>query len=453
MSHLFRAGFRQRKEGRNGVTERKLLAACLCAAILFCTLASGAASAESYTDAWGYTDEDGDGLILVTVPWETCTAYMLIVLDPTRVVLGCRPDRLFTKGYTVEEYVQQFHAVAGINGGGFADEGGTGNGSVPEHAIVSGGVVYNGWTGVGEGFAGIDYDGKLHLGFEHVEELTQNNIKEGAGYGPLLVKDGEPVDPTTSAFSYWIDTLNPRTAIGQRSDGAMLLLVFDGRQPNSLGASFADETEIMLRFGAVNATNLDGGNSSMMWLDGHYINNPVGTFDVRPIPTSFVVLKQKPGYTVPEISDAERTGMTREEMEALAPDAASMEDNCTAEEKAELKDFASEYIQHYVNFSADAGAMSNIHYYRLRDLVVPNGDLINRLYGAFGSFGYAFVRSVSVLSVEEDFCTEVSDGHYLAGYTYLTESVGRRTAIEEKNIQLSILRQNGKLYAESMCFY
>ena len=97
--------------------------------------------------------------------------------------------------------------------------------------------------------------------------------------------------------------------------------------------------------------------------------------------------------------------------------------------------------------------MSNIHYYRLRDLAVPDGELVHRLYGAFGSFGYAFVRSVSVLSVEEDFCTEISDGHYLTGYTYQTESVGRRTAIEEKNIQLSILRQNGKLYAESMCFY
>ena len=433
--------------------KRKLFAALLCTAILFSVLISGTVSAEPYTDAWGYTDDDGDGLILVTVPWETCTAYMLIVLDPTRVVLGCRPDRLFAKGYTVAEYVEQFGAVAGINGGGFADEGGTGNGSVPEHAIVSEGVVYNGWTGVGEGFAGIDYDGKLHLGFQHVEELTQNNIKEGAGYGPLLVMDGEPVDPSTSAFSYWIDTLNPRTAIGQRSDGAILLLVFDGRQPNSLGASFADGTEIMLRFGAVNATNLDGGNSSMMWLDGEYINNPAGTFDVRPIPTSFVVLEQNPGYTVPEISDAERTGMTRREMEALAPDTASFEDNCTAEDKAELKEFASQYIENYVNFSADTGAMSNIHYYRLRDLAVPDGELVHRLYGAFGSFGYAFVRSVSVLSVEEDFCTKISDGHYLTGYTYQTESVGRRTAIEEKNIQLSIVRQNGKLYAESMCFY
>ena len=102
--------------------KRKVFAALLCTAILFSVLTSAAVSAEPYTDAWGYTDDDGDGLILVTVPWETCTAYMLIVLDPTRVVLGCRPDRLFAKGYTVAEYVEQFGAVAGINGGGFAEE-------------------------------------------------------------------------------------------------------------------------------------------------------------------------------------------------------------------------------------------------------------------------------------------------------------------------------------------
>ena len=87
---------------------RKFLAALLCIATFLCSAVSATASAEPYTDAWGYTDDDGDGLILVTVPWETCTAYMLIVLDPTRVVLGCRPDRLFSKGYTVAEYVQQF---------------------------------------------------------------------------------------------------------------------------------------------------------------------------------------------------------------------------------------------------------------------------------------------------------------------------------------------------------
>ena len=94
-----------------------------------------------------------------------------------------------------------------------------------------------------------------------------------------------------------------------------------------------------------------------------------------------------------------------------------------------------------------------MHYYNLLPMTVSGGDLQKRLHGAFGSFGYAFVKSVSLLSVEEDFCTALSDDRYQAGYTYQTESVGRKTAVEEKNIQLAILRQDGKLYVESMWFY
>ena len=86
--------------------------------------------------------------------------------------------------------------------------------------------------------------------------------------------------------------LNPRTAIGQRSDGAILMLVIEGRQPSRLGATYQDEAELMLRFGAVNACNLDGGSSSMMWYNGAYINNSASVIGIRPIPTSFIVLKE-----------------------------------------------------------------------------------------------------------------------------------------------------------------
>ena len=48
----------------------------------------------------------------------------------------------------------------------------------------------------------------------------------------------------------------------------------------------------MLRFGAVNACNLDGGSSTMMWFNGEYINNSASVIGIRPIPTSFVVLKE-----------------------------------------------------------------------------------------------------------------------------------------------------------------
>ena len=241
-----------------------------------------------FTDEWGYADEDGDGLILVSVPGDTYTGYMLIVLDPSRVVLGCSPETLGGKGFTVEQYVKMFDAVAGINGGGFEDPNGQGDGSMPNSAIVSGGEVYCAWQGVGTGFVGIDENDILQVGFSKVSDLTDRKIRDGTAYGPILVVNGESVDPEKLDQS----GLNPRTAIGQRSDGAILMLVIDGRQPNSIGATYADEADIMIRFGAVNACNLDGGSSSMLWYQGKYINNSASVIGIRPIPTSFVVLKE-----------------------------------------------------------------------------------------------------------------------------------------------------------------
>ena len=240
-----------------------------------------------YTDEWGYADDDDDGIILVNVPGPTYTGYMMIVLDPSRVVLGCNTATIGGRGYTVAEYVSMFDAVAGINGGGFDDPNGKGNGGMPDSAIVSDGVIYCAGKGIGPGFVGIDNNNILHVGFSSLEELSERHIRDGCGYGPTLVSNGKAVDD-----SMLVSGLNPRTAIGQRTDGAILLLVIDGRQPNSLGATYADEAEIMLRFGAVNAMNLDGGSSSLMWFQGKYINNNASVIGIRPIPTSFVVLKE-----------------------------------------------------------------------------------------------------------------------------------------------------------------
>ena len=86
--------------------------------------------------------------------------------------------------------------------------------------------------------------------------------------------------------------VNPRTAIGQRSDGAVLLLVIDGRQVISMGATYQDLVDIFLEYGAVNACNLDGGSSTLMWFDGGYVNNCASVVGIRPVPTTFIVLKE-----------------------------------------------------------------------------------------------------------------------------------------------------------------
>jgi exopolysaccharide biosynthesis protein len=212
---------------------------------------------------------------------------MMIVLDPSRVVLGCNPATIGGRGYTVAEYVNMFDAVAGINGGGFDDPNGKGNGGMPDSAIVYDGQIYCAGKGIGPGFVGIDENNILHVGFTSLEELTTRKIRDGCGYGPILVSNGKSMDA-----EMLVSGLNPRTAIGQRKDGAILLLVIDGRQPNSIGATYQDEADIMLRFGAVNAMNLDGGSSSLMWFEGEYINNNASVIGIRPIPTSFMVLKE-----------------------------------------------------------------------------------------------------------------------------------------------------------------
>ena len=86
---------------------------------------------------------------------------------------------------------------------------------------------------------------------------------------------------------------NPRTAIGQRKDGSVLILVTDGRGKNGhLGATASDIIDIMAEYGAVNAANLDGGSSSSLYYNHEYLMTSVTFYYANSswrLPTAFVV--------------------------------------------------------------------------------------------------------------------------------------------------------------------
>ena len=88
--------------------------------------------------------------------------------------------------------------------------------------------------------------------------------------------------------------VNPRTAIGQRDNGDLLLLVLDGRSISTLGATLENVCDIMLSYGAVTAGNLDGGSSSVMVYDGEIVNVCSSITGPRSVPTAFVVLGEVP---------------------------------------------------------------------------------------------------------------------------------------------------------------
>ena len=239
------------------------------------------------TDEWGLIDEDGDGIIVEAVKGEGYSGYMMVVLDPSRVIMGSVPKSYGARGYTVAEMVEQFDAVAGMNAGGFVDPDGAGDGSVPDSLVVYEGQIYYAGSGTRQGFVGLDTDHILHVGNLTAEEIRQRNIEYGVSFGPVLISNGEVALPESITSG-----LNPRTAIGQRSDGAILLLVIDGRQVISIGASLWDLVDIFQKYGAVNACNLDGGSSTLMWYQGDYINNCASVIGIRPVPTTFLVLKE-----------------------------------------------------------------------------------------------------------------------------------------------------------------
>ena len=92
------------------------------------------------------------------------------------------------------------------------------------------------------------------------EEAERLNIRDGCEFGPVLIKNNEVNMDAYNKASGW----NPRTAIGQRADGAVIFICVDGRQAGSIGGTYKDVIDLMIEYGAVNACNLDGGSSSVM---------------------------------------------------------------------------------------------------------------------------------------------------------------------------------------------
>ena len=230
---------------------------------------------------------DEDGISIFSVQGGTYNGYMMVVQDPSRVSVGvCRDGFNSKPGLLLHEIAQRYDAVAAINGGAFEDTNGQGNGGTPTGLVVSEGKLLHkaNTSSIHDVVVGFNQDDILVFGKFTNAEAQEQGLRDALAFGPVLVYNGEPA-PVKGASS----GLNPRTAIGQRADGAVLMLVIDGRQSNSIGASYADLIKVMLDYGAINAVNLDGGSSSMLYYKGDYLNNGVTLTGSRKLPTAFIV--------------------------------------------------------------------------------------------------------------------------------------------------------------------
>lgn len=231
------------------------------------------------------TTEQINSIEIKEISGPTYRGRLMIVKDPSRVSVGTSyPFGKDCKGKSIETMMEENNAIAAINGGGFEDIGGVGNGGTPIGIVIRNGVLQWGYKEAKYDLIGFDNENRLILGTMTGGEALEKGVRDALSFGPFLIINGKPSQMKGTAGG-----LNPRTAIGQRADGAVLLLTIDGRQTGSLGANYGDLIKIMQEFGAVNAANLDGGSSSAMYYEGELISISSSLYGVRDMPTCILV--------------------------------------------------------------------------------------------------------------------------------------------------------------------
>lgn len=209
---------------------------------------------------------------------------------------------------TVRRLVHAQRAVAGVNGGFFVVHPEPKRAAMANDFLKIDGRIVSpvptpGW---GSGAVGIARGVKLDftLWNKAFEADTVSGwsaaFPDVMAAGPMLLQRGRSLHPWTEIDKPSLtdeqrrSIYAPRTAIGVREDGTIVLLVVDGRQTRAFGASMAELSLMGRWLGLTDMLNLDGGGSSTMVWGRTLINFPSDGFGIvrleRPVANAVLVL-------------------------------------------------------------------------------------------------------------------------------------------------------------------
>lgn len=232
-------------------------------------------------------DENNNDYKIIKIDGENdYEGYMAVIYDPSRIEVATS-SYIGRSGEYLTDISKKNNALVAINGGGFIDENNKGSGATPLGITMSKGKLLSNSGGT-FGLIGLNNENKLLLGKITSTQAKQRGIRDCVSFGPYLILNGEK----SQIYGNGGWGKAPRTAIGQRADGIVLFLVLDGNRTLGKGATIKDMIEIFERYGAINASNLDGGTSTSMTVKGKTVNNPTnlsGGSGTRPIPSAFIL--------------------------------------------------------------------------------------------------------------------------------------------------------------------
>lgn len=219
-----------------------------------------------------YTRENpDDDYKVIDLKVGNSNGYLVAIYKPEKVrLISTKEFNVGGKGERIITMCERYGGSVCINGGGFQDSG---YGSdIPIGVVIQDGEITWGADTADttrDNIIGLTKDGKLKLMTNATaNEALKANINDAMVFGPFLIVNGKPLEIVGDPWGY-----APRVAIGQTKSGIILFLVVDGENYIN-GASLQDMVDVLTRYGAYNAANLDGGQSSSLSINGKLYNNP-----------------------------------------------------------------------------------------------------------------------------------------------------------------------------------
>ena len=237
-------------------------------------------------------DSNNDIYKVVDIKGNSWNGKMVVVYDPSKLKL------IFSKKYGgAGEYLSTMaknnKALVAMNASGVYHP--NHQNRVTGTAILNGKVYATGKRiNKGGGLIGFTKDNILMLTKKSAKQAIADGMDRAVEFGPFLVVNGKMA--TFKGNGGW--GIANRSAIGQRQDGIVLLMAINGRSSKSAGISMKELAEVLRKYKAYNAANLDGGGSSALYAvvngKGGLINNPVGYgySGERYLPNAWMVLPE-----------------------------------------------------------------------------------------------------------------------------------------------------------------
>ena len=230
-----------------------------------------------------------NAILLVRISGKGYRGVLAVGKDPSRLSIEMA-STLGVAGQLSGEIAAAHNGVLAMNANGFLDPGGAGNGGLLAGYSMSNGTAY------GDHFSAYAYK-RIELHEDNLFYIkdalspVSEDCTDAAEFTPALIVDGKKI-----MDDYWTGE-QPRACIGQSEKYEILMLVIEGRYPleGILGTSVNNCSEILLQHKCMQAINLDGGSSAMLWFDGEYVtqssSSPLRYTGGRPLPNAWVYKK------------------------------------------------------------------------------------------------------------------------------------------------------------------